>query len=185
MVVYTVMVVLAGCTARYRVVKDAAQKNIDSFSEGNMEEINRLLFGISESPVEAEEGMYEGAPAKERDGILRIVFLHSTMSVKKVGKDRVEFEIIVPDMEDIFKYVPDTDNRYANSQKGFLEYLEDYVTLVERKKSTVSVPYSVEGENIVIDYYNEEFIRAVTGGLADAYAQIYMDASKEYEKGVQ
>lgn len=185
MIVYTVMIVMVGCADRREEVKTIAQKNIDSFSEGNMEEINRILFRSSEWTADTGAGMYEDDQKEDFDGILRIIFLHSTMSVKKVRKDRVEFEVIVPDMENVLKYLPDTDNGYAGKEKGFLEYLEDYVTVAESKRSTVSVPYSIEGGNIVIDYHSKEFINTVTGGLTDVYAQLYMDVLKEYQKGVQ
>lgn len=183
-VVYTVMINLTGCTDRYAEVNAAAQKDIKSFSEGNMEEINRILFGTSECAADPETDMYEDNQTEGYTGILRIIFSHSTMSVKKVDKDRIEFEISSPNMENVFKYLPDTDNGYAGTERGFLEYLEDYVTVAELKKSTVFVPYSRERGNIVIDYYSEDFIRALTGGLTDAYNQLYMDVLEEYEKGV-
>ncbi len=185
MVVYTVMIVLAGCTDRYREVNAVAKKDIECFSEGNMEEINRILFGTSICTADTKAEMYEDNQTGERNGILRIIFLHSTVSVKKVGKDRIEFEMTVPDMEKVFKYLPETDNGYADTEIGFLEYLEDYVTVAELKKSTVSVPYSREEGKIVIDYYSKDFIHALTGGLTDAYDQLYMDVLKEYKKGVQ
>lgn len=183
MMVYTAMAILAGCAGRRAEVRAAAEKNLDSFTEGNMEEINTILFGTS-GYTDTEAGMYEDVRTKGRDGILPIIFMHSTMSVKKVGKDSIELEITAPDMEDIFEYLPDTENGYADTEKGFLEYLEDYAAAAERKKSTVWVPYSIEGERIVIEYYSEEFIRTVTGGFTDAYSRLYMDVLEEYQKGV-
>lgn len=185
MVVYTAMIIFAGCTDRYAEVKAAAQKDIESFSKGNMEEINRILFRTSGCTEITETKMYGDDQAGEHSGILRIIFLHSTMSVKKVEKDKIKIEMTVPDMEKVFKYLPDTDNGYVDTERGFLEYVEDYVTVAEMKKSTVFVPYSRERGNIVIDYYSEEFLRALTGGLTDAYKQLYMDVLKEYEKGAQ
>lgn len=184
-IVYAFAVCLAGCTDRREEAEAAAQKDMDSFSKGDVEELCKKLFGTSGCPVDTGTGTYEDSQAQERDGILRVILLHSTMSVKKVGKDSIEFEMAVPDMEDLFRYLPDTENGYADTEKGFLEYLEDYVTEAERKKSTVAVPYSIEGEEIVIDYYSGEFIRTVTGGLADAYSRLYMEVLEEYQKGVQ
>ena len=60
--------------------------------------------------------------------------------------------------------------------------MREYIGKAELKKVTVIIPYIVENEEIVIDYQNEEFIDAITGGLLSAYRQLYQDMINEYMK---
>ncbi len=173
-----IIVTSMGCGNTYKDVRNAAQKDIDIFSEGNMEEINKLIFGKKEVIVDKErEEPYRNG---DYGSILSNIFTHSSMSIKKVGRDSIEFIIIAPNMENVFKYMP--DNEYALREDGFIEYIKDYVETVEQQKASVSVSYSIEEENIAIDYYNEAFINAITGGLLDAYKELCADMLKAYQK---
>lgn len=179
LIVGIILINLSGCSKIYKDVEDAAQKDIDSFLSGNMKEINSILFGNNKFSLEMEKKDW----SSNSDSVLSDIFLHSTMSVKKVKKDAIVFSITAPNMEKVFEYAPDTS--YAHLKDGFLEYVEDYVEVTEQKKFTVSVTYTIEEEKIIIDYYKEDFINAITGGLPKAYKQLYDEALHEYQKGVK
>lgn len=50
-------------------------------------------------------------------------------------------------------------------------------------KSKVSLGYIVTENQLVVDYQNEGFINAVTGGILDAYKSLYSEILEKYERG--
>lgn len=179
LIIGIILINLSGCSKIYEDVKDVAQKDIDSFLSGNMTEIGSIIFGKNKFAIDMEKKAW----GSNSESILSTIFSHSTMSVKKVKEDTVVLSVTAPNMEKVFEYAPDSS--YARSKDGFLEYIEDYVEVTEQKKFRVSVAYTIEEEKIIIDYCNEEFINAITGGLPKAYKQLYEEALYEYRKEVK
>ena len=174
-------IVFTGCGNENENVKNIAQKNADSFSSGDMDEINELMFGTNELNIDIETGEVEDSE-NDYQGILRKIFSHSTVVVKKVEKDMVEFVITAPNMENVFEKLPDNSEDFK--EDDLLKYIDNFVDNVEMKEFTISVPYVVDGENVVINYHDENFVNAITGGLLDAYRELYISALAEYQKGV-
>lgn len=170
---------LSGCGNRE--VKDAANDAAEIFANGDIEEINYLIFGTQELELDEEVRTLLGETDEDtqQNGVMSAVFSESTISVRRVGKETVEFEIVAPNMENVFLDFP-IDNAEL-TEEDLLMYVEDYAAEAEAKSFIVDVPYitSSDGE-VEIDYCNEAFVNAVSGGLLDAYKQLYMDALQEY-----
>lgn len=175
-------IVFTGCGNENENVKNIAQKNADSFSNGNMDEINELMFGTNELNIDTEIEELEDSENGYQEGILRKIFSHSTVVVKKVEKDTVEFVINAPNMENVFEKLPDNSENFK--EDDLLEYIDNFVDDVEMKEFMISVPYVVDEENIVINYRDENFINAITGGLLDAYRELYVSTLDGYQEGV-
>lgn len=171
------IIAIGGCNSIRQEVKKAAQKDADIFSDGNMEEIDKLIFGVGKQTSVIEFEDVTNNKKLNLKGALNSIVSHSTISVEKIREDTVEFDIMAPDMRKLFIHLPDSD--YVHREDGFLAYIEDYVEEVEALNTTVLVSYSIEGESITIDYYNEAFINAISGGLLDAYKQLYIEALNE------
>lgn len=166
-----------------RNVKKAADDAAEIFSNGDIEEINRLVFGLEETEAEQkfEELLGESDDGNGQEGILPSLFMKSTVSVKKVGQDSIEFKILSPDMEKVFQKLPDNSTEF--SETDLAEYIDEYADNAEIKEFTVSVFYQKKDSEVVIDFRDEEFINAVTGGILDSYKQLYADAIAEYQEG--
>lgn len=175
-----ITVSLAGCGNKK--VEDKANEAVETFSGGDIKDISRLIFGTDELTVNEEIKEFLDSEDNSQEGILSSVFSHSTLSVKKVNKDVVKFEITAPDMGQVLQDLPDNSSDFT--ENDLKEYIEKYADNTKEKTFSVDVPYTVDGEKIVIDYRNEDFINAITGGLVDAYKQLYMDVLKEYQEGV-
>ena len=173
---------LSGCGNKD--VENAANEAAAVFSSGNMEEINRLIFDTQELATDTEIAEFFGNEDENdaQEVILNSIFSHSAVSVKKVDESTIEFEIISPNMENVFKNLPDLGSEFT--EMDLVEYIEEYANNAETKSFTVAVPYTVENETVVIDYRDESFINAITGGLVDAYKQLYADALNPYQEGV-
>lgn len=171
-------IVFAGCGNDNENVKNVAQKNADTFSSGDMGKINQLIFGTNELSID----ILEDGENSYQEGILKKIFSRSTVVVKKVKKDMVEFVITAPNMENLFEKLPNNGENFK--EDDLLEYIDNFVADVEMKEFTISIPYVEDGENVVINYYDEKFINAVTGGLLDAYRDFYRSTLDEYQKGI-
>ena len=173
---------LVGCAKEEKEVKTRAEEVGTTIESGDMEEINNLIFGINESDV--VNGMEEILGTEEsntaQDGILSDIFKRNTIKVGNVSKDTIEYQIEAPNLSEIFVEI--LNEKKDLSEEQFLEYMGEYIGKAELKKVTVIIPYIVENEEIVIDYQNEEFIDAITGGLLSAYRQLYQDMINEYMK---
>lgn len=70
------------------------------------------------------------------------------------------------------------------SEDELLDYIKSYVPNAETKETTVSLEYILVDDEPIVNYQDEEFINAVTGGLLDAYKILYSEMLEGYTKGV-
>jgi len=178
-------IVLIGCSSKAAEVKDNAQIVADAFNSGDILDINKHIFG--EDVLSIDEAVVEiwGETQENKQvGLLSSIFSHDTVTVKQVNDKNVVFEIEAPNMENVFLDI--SSNLSANySEEEMLKYIQDYINNTEIKKYNVEVPYSLVDGNVVIEYQSESFINAVTGGLLNAYKQLYLDAIEKTKKGLE
>ena len=171
-----------GCGQQNKVIEAEAQVVADAFTDGDMKTINRTIFGTNE--VEIDDGLSDlwGEDAQYQDGVLACIFDLVTVKVKKTTDSTIEYEIEAPDMSKVFI---DMNTNVDNiSEDGLLDYIKSYVPNAETKETTVSLEYILVDDEPIVNYQNEEFINAVTGGLLDAYKNLYSEMLEEYTEGV-
>lgn len=97
-----ILVSLTGCGQQNEEVKTEAQVIADAFTEGDMETINKTIFGINE--VEIDEDLLDiwGENAQSQNGVLAYIFNLVTVRVKKTTESTIEYEIKAPDMSKVF-----------------------------------------------------------------------------------
>ena len=172
-----ILVSLAGCGQQNKAVKTEAQVIADAFTDSDMETINKTIFGINE--VEIDDGLSDiwGENAQSQNGVLAYIFDLVTVRVKKI-----EYEVEAPDMSKVFI---DMDTNTDNiSEDELLDYIKSYVPNAGTKETTVSLEYILVDDEPIVNYQDEEFINAVTGGLLDAYKTLYSEMLEEYTEGV-
>lgn len=173
---------LVGCEEQNEIVETEAQVVADVFTDGDVKTINKTIFGTNE--VEIDDGLSDiwGEDAQSQDGILTCIFDVVTVKVKKTTDSTIEYEIEAPDMSKVFV---DMDTNTTNiSQDELLQYIKNYAQNAETKDTTVSLEYILVDDEPIVNYQDEEFINAVTGGLLDAYKTLYSEMLEEYTKGV-
>lgn len=166
-------------------VKESAEEIILAISNGNMENINQLIFNSSNLKIDEEvtDIFDEDSNKANNEGILNKVFLRDSIKIIKINEGTVEYEIESPNLDGIFTDMLENANKL--STENFLDYLTEYINKAEIKKMNVVVPYIVENERIVIDYKNSDFINAITGGLLESYKQFYQIMLEEYKKEME
>lgn len=174
---------LVGCGKQNKVVEENAQEVADAFTDGDMATINKNIFGINEFKVDEElSDMWEES-IESQEGVLESIFEYVTVKVKKTTESTIEFEIIAPDMKNVFADI--NTSMTDISEDELLQHIKDYAKNAETKATKVSLEYILVDDEPVVDYRNESFINAVTGGLLDAYKLLYEEMMEEYMEGVE
>ena len=180
--VCVILTCFAGCGQQNEAVETEAQAIADAFTNGDMETINKTIFGINE--IESDDALSDiwGENAQSRDGVLTYIFDLVTVKVKKTTDSAIEYEIEAPDMSKVF--VDLNTNAQNLSEDELLDYLKNYAQNTETKDTTVSLEYILVDDELILNYQDEEFINAVTGGLLDAYKTLYLEMLEEYAEEV-
>lgn len=177
-----VLTSLVSCGKQNKIVEEKAQVVADAFTNGDMEAINEAIFGTSKFEVdEALSDIWE-ENAQPQEGVVTHIFELVTVKVKKTTDSTIEYEIEAPDMSKVFV---DIDTNTANiSDVELFEHIKSYAQNAGTKVTMVSLEYILVDDEPIVNYQDEEFINAVTGGLLDAYKSLYLEMMEEYEKGV-
>ena len=173
---------LAGCGKQNEAVKKTAQVVADAFADGDMTTINKTIFGTNEFEVDNALSDIWGENIESQEGVLEHIFEYVTVKVKRTTESTIEYKIEAPDMKNVFLDL--SANGADISEDGLLQYIEDYAKNAKRNTTTVSLEYILVDDEPIVDYQNETFINAVTGGLLDAYKSLYEEMMDEYTEGV-
>lgn len=180
--IFILSVGLVGCVQQNKAIETEAQVIADAFTNGDMENINKAIFGTNELEIDDSLSDIWGENSQTDDGVLTCIFDSVTVKVKKITDSTIEYEIEAPDMSKIF--IDMNTNNDNISEEKLSDYIKSYIPDVETKKTTVSLEYVLVDDKPVVNYRKEEFINAVTGGLLDAYKALYSEMPEEYTKGV-
>lgn len=172
---------LAGCGKQNKVIKEHAQAVAEAFADGDMAAINMLIFGIDELEVDGELSDLWGETVPSHEGMLEHIFRRVSIKVKKATDSTIVYEIKAPDMRNVFTDIDAEDI----SEDELLEHIKSYAKNAETTSATVSLAYIIVDDAPVVNYRNEAFINAVTGGLLDAYKSLYEEMMADYMEGVQ
>lgn len=167
-------------------VVEKTQEIENAFSSKNMPAIKTIVFGCEEqstTKTELLEGRLDSKTVTNspQKGFLESIFSQVSIKTVDTSDDTVEFEISAPDMSKVFVELGDRANSISSDDLRL--YLIDYASKAPQIKSKVLLPYKLVGDDIEIDYRNEVFINAVTGGLLDAYKALYTQMIEEYKNG--
>ena len=173
---------LVSCGKQNEVVEEKAQMVADAFADGDMAAINKTIFGTNEFEVDGELSDIWGENLESQEGVLEHIFEYVTVKVKSTTDSTIEYEIEAPDMKNVF--VDLNANAADISEDELLQHIEDYAKNAKTKEKTVSLKYILVDDEPIVDYRDEAFINAVTGGLLDAYKALYDQMMDEYTEGV-
>lgn len=185
-----VCAVLAGCGMRDaagngdQAVRESAQAVAGAFSDGDMGEINESVFGSEARAI--DEALLDewDEESRSQEGVLASVFELASVKVGSVGDDTVEFEVAAPDMSKVFDGL-DAESSADMAEEELLEYIRDYARNADAREAKVTLEYSIVDGEPAVNYQDERFVNAVTGGLLDAYKALYAQMLDEYAKELE
>lgn len=179
---FIVLFCLVSCKGQNALVKENAQIVADAFTDNDMETINKIIFKTDH--FEVDEALWDiwGESTQSQEGILTYIFELVTVKVKNITDSTIEYEIEAPDMSNMFATIDINTENF--SEEELLEHIKSYAQNAGTKTTAVSLKYVLVDDELVVNYRNEEFINAVTGGLLDAYKSLYSEIMEEYSKWV-
>ena len=147
-----------GCGKEKKIAEEHATEFSEAITTGDMKKVNQTVFGYDENAEKPEEG------------ILQEIFKKDTVEVEKITGDEIIYKVEAPDLGSFFADAEKTERKIT--REFFNQYLENADTV----NMTVKIPYSVDDEDhLKVNYQNEEFINAITGGLVNGYKEIYQE----------
>jgi len=189
-------------------VESVAEGVAEAISNGEMEDVNKYFFDTPENELDdemqalieegeeqdkmleaemkADLGMEVSSDEQDstnQEGILGYLFSCSEVSVKEIGEDVITYEITSPDITNVFNDMQYKEKLYTEEE--MIAYIKEYTEKAEMKTYEVQVAYTEENGVATVDYQNEEFIDAISGGFLTAYKQLYTEMVDSYREEVQ
>lgn len=170
-VVQMTLLFLTGCTKEKGLETgsldgkylDAVNADLQTFKSGNISEITECVFGVSDNSDTSDEG---------QNGIIADLFANAKVDVSTVDDSAITYEIASPDISNFFQDKADELLEVATTDE-LRNLLLEYAESTPERNYTVPLAYSITELGIDVEYDNPDFINAMTGGLLDAYADLY------------
>lgn len=177
-ILIVLLLALTGCNGNVKLAEVKAQEAADIIVSGDMEKINQIIFGHQNIEMdESVENILEDEKTEE-NGILNEVFKRCTIEIEKVTRKQIKFQINSPDLSNL---VDDSKEEMGSfSEEEILKYFKSYISEAELKTHNVAVPYTVEDDEVKINYKNKEFINAITGGFLESYQGAFQEMIDVY-----
>ncbi len=139
-----------------------------------------MIFGSYES--EEREAIAEilGESAPSGEGILNCIFARVSVSVQKATEQEIIYEIKAPNMRNIFHSLGEKAG--SITEEELRQYFAEYAEKAELRTETVSLECAPTEGKLTVNYRDETFVNALTGGLLEAYQELYQEILDTYEK---
>lgn len=148
-----------------------ATEIINAFKNKDMARINDIVFYEDTYKIDDNIGVdfNDGFETESNEeGVLNAIFSRTKLSYVGVKENQFIYEVEGPNMKEVFHSALD-----IQTQEELLKYIYEFVENAELIKTNVAVSFSKSNEEITAEYKTAEFINAITGGLVDAYKDIY------------
>lgn len=139
------------------------KEELSVFESGDISMITESVFGRVTDSTTSSDGT---------EGIIADLFSNAEVEVTAVEDSRITYTIISPDISDFFQVYADKLSSIGTSEE-LGQLLLEYAHKAPQKEQEVSLVYTITEEGIDVSYDNPEFINAMTGGLLEAYYDIY------------
>lgn len=183
MLISTISVGFVGCGERDNSVRKSAQDVVNAFADKDMAAISKVVFGTVEPVSDSEMFDTSGKEAPTKEGVLSIVFERVAIEVGNITDSTIEYEVSAPDMGDVFAGLDASAEDITEA--GILEHVREYAEGAKLKKTKVALGYELVSGKPIVNYRDERFVDAVTGGLLGAYEKLYATILDEYAKGLE
>ena len=135
------------------------RNDLKVFSKGDISGITERVFGSV--PNETSE-----------EGIIVDLFANAEVQITSADESTITYTIVSPDISNFFTAYADQLDSITTSEELSQAILE-YAKTAPTKEHIVTIPCSVEENDIDVAYDDPNFINAMTGGLLDAYSALY------------
>lgn len=158
-----IQLLLVGCSNQRR--SSEIEKEIHKLSSGDINEINEVLFGYTDTLA-------------GEDNIVGNIVSRSSIKILSVSDTEIELEVTAPNMKG--SIVSLINNNPDNTNDELLKELLTYADNTKKVRHNIQLNYTNIDKQLKIDYFNEEFIDALTGGLLSDYMEFRSNLKQSY-----
>lgn len=147
-----------------------AKQIVKAFKNNDIQSINDIVFRDDTLKIDDNIGVTIDSPETNNNdkSVLEPIFSHTKISYKGIEDNKFVYDIDAPNMREVFSFATN-----IQTQDELIKHIENYAQNAKNIGFTVSVDYVENDGELIADYQTEEFINAITGGLVDAYKDIY------------
>lgn len=173
-------------------IEQAAIVQSEVFMSGDMDRINDLVFSSGDSIVsfpdntgiKQDESVLSTWNQGSENSIMRILFANTQINVVDITQDTIQYSITSPDFSNFFADCEESLSAISEAQEVF-DLLNSYSVGVDKVQKTVNLPYTYNAEALKVEYQSQEFVNAISGGLFEAYAELYNQLINAYREEMQ
>ena len=158
---------------RYLEESDLIKEQIEVFNDGDMNEINSLIFGeqIDINDFSVPDDMQSFFREDQEIGPVGMIMKRTQIVYKEMDGEKITYEVESPDVRDVFQVIM-LDSTSGMTVDEFQDRLEDYIMSAPLVRQDVTVPYENENGEVHVKYNDPAFMNAITGGLMESYMKL-------------
>lgn len=182
-----IALIFVGCSNRYEKELTLASEQLEIFKNGDMGEINRLLF--PEDSVLTGETLLDELNttipnSKENsNGILGNIISMSAVEISDISDEEIQYIIDSLDLSNFFIDCQE-ELSMVSEPSAIADILLSYADKVTTTSTSINLSYEYRDDNLWVDYLDRNFINAMTGGLVGAYSDLYQKSLEEYKEAL-
>ncbi len=138
----------------------------------DIDKINQLVFSTPVIPDELKE--YIEPTNVDEIGIMADLLSLAEYEFISKTETTITIEIKAPNMMGFNDYVL-TENDSKFTEKEIKEMILDYAKNSKTQITEVTLNYTIVNGEAIINYNTPEFLNAITGNIAESYAEIYVE----------
>lgn len=159
-----------------KTIKKDANIIVEAIENNDMKSLEAIILGKRSLIVDEELTEFFTDSKSEEKGIISRIIEQDSIKVKKVTDEHIVYEILAPELINIFHDVMKEENLTADS---FEEYIYNYIVIADKTKIQVEVPYTYVDGVFTADYSTQEFMNGITGYLITAYQDLIQQMIQE------
>lgn len=142
-----------------------------------MDVLSQLVMGMQDIEMDEEVADFFSVSGNENNGIIAHIISQDTMKVKKIEDDVIVYEIIAPELINIFQ---DAETEENLTEDNFETYIYDYIENADKINIEVAVSYTYTDGIFKANYATEDFINGITGNMIISYQNFIQKMLSEY-----
>lgn len=150
-------------------LKAETRKIVKAVESKNVKEVEAIVLGTEDFVTDEELVGFFSDSESGSEGIIAKIIEQDSIKVKKITDKYIIYEIVTPELSNIFNDAMKEENLTAES---FEDYIFNYIATTNKTKIQVNVSYTYEDGVFTADYSTKEFVNGLTGNLIVAYQEL-------------
>ena len=164
---------------KVKKVKNEADNIVEAVKNNDAENLINIIYGLDLVKDVNDDIVNDFIDIpKDDNDVIKEIINRDEIEIKKIKSDSITYTITAPDLSGIVDCINENIDK---SDEEFLERIKEYIRSVDTTSRDVTLKIMLVDEKVVIDYKDEMFIDAITGGMYEQYKKVYLEMMEEYK----